>query len=106
MKKIMNFLKENSTVYFATVEYNKPRVRPFGFVMDYEWKLYFGIGKHKTSYKQLLVNPNIEISTASKDVKWIRIKGIEKTRYEFISSLFIYYLSKTIVFHNAKNSLV
>ncbi|AXU46472.1 pyridoxamine 5'-phosphate oxidase-like FMN-binding protein [Clostridioides difficile] len=36
MKKIMNFLKENSTVYFATVEYNKPRVRPFGFVMDYE----------------------------------------------------------------------
>lgn len=35
MKKIMNFLRENSTVYFATVEY-KPRVRPFGFVMDYE----------------------------------------------------------------------
>ncbi|AXU27867.1 TPA: pyridoxamine 5'-phosphate oxidase family protein [Clostridioides difficile] len=106
MEKIMNFLKENSTFYFATVEGNKPRVRPFGFVMDYEGKLYFGIGKHKTSYKQVLVNPNVEIFTASKDGKWIRIKGIEKTRYEFISSLFIYYLSKTIVFHNAKNSLV
>ena len=39
MKKIMNFLKENSTFYFATVEDNKPRVRPFGFIMDYEGKL-------------------------------------------------------------------
>lgn len=42
--------------------------------MDYEGKLYFEIGKHKDSYKQLLVNPNVEISTASKDGKWIRIK--------------------------------
>lgn len=98
----MNFFKENSTFYFATVEDNKPRVRPFGFIMDYEGKLYFGIVKYKTSYKQLLVNPNVEISTTSKVGKWIRIKGIEKTRYEFISSLFIYYLSKMIVFHNAK----
>ncbi|CCL83433.1 conserved hypothetical protein [Clostridioides difficile T19] len=31
----MNFFKENSTFYFATVEDNKPRVRPFGFIMDY-----------------------------------------------------------------------
>ncbi|WP_237673053.1 pyridoxamine 5'-phosphate oxidase family protein [Clostridioides difficile] len=51
MEKIMNFLKENSTFYFATVEDSKPRVRPFGFIMDYEGKLYFGIEKYKTSYK-------------------------------------------------------
>ncbi|MGX9756909.1 pyridoxamine 5'-phosphate oxidase family protein [Clostridioides difficile] len=75
MEKIMNFLKENPTFYFATVEDNKPRVRPFGFVMDYEGRLYFGIGKHKASYKQLLSNPNVEISTANKEGKWIRIKG-------------------------------
>ncbi|MGO0861926.1 pyridoxamine 5'-phosphate oxidase family protein, partial [Clostridioides difficile] len=50
-------------------------VRPFGFVMDYEGRLYFGIGKHKASYKQLLSNPNVEISTANKEGKWIRIKG-------------------------------
>lgn len=67
----MSFLKENPTFYFATVEDNKSSVRPFGFVMDYEGKLYFGIGKHKTSYKQLLLNHNVEISTVSKDEKWI-----------------------------------
>ncbi|MCL6885794.1 pyridoxamine 5'-phosphate oxidase family protein [Clostridioides difficile] len=60
MEKIMNFLKENSTFYFATVEDSKPRVRPFGFIMDYEGKLYFGIVKYKTSYKQLLVNPMLK----------------------------------------------
>ncbi|MGO0985104.1 pyridoxamine 5'-phosphate oxidase family protein [Clostridioides difficile] len=75
MEKIMNFLKENPTFYFATVEDNKPRVRPFGFVMNYEGRLYFGIGKHKASYKQLISNPNVEISTANKEGKWIRIKG-------------------------------
>lgn len=60
MKKIMNFLKENSTFYFATAEDSKPRVRPFGFIMDYEGKLYFGIVKYNTSYKQLLVNPMLK----------------------------------------------
>ncbi|MBD7912139.1 pyridoxamine 5'-phosphate oxidase family protein [Clostridium cibarium] len=75
MDKVINFLKENSTFYFATVEEGKPRVRPFGFFMDYEGKLYFGMGDHKASYKQLLENPNFEVSTTSANGEWIRIKG-------------------------------
>ncbi|WP_413840325.1 hypothetical protein [Clostridioides sp. ZZV14-6044] len=31
----MNFFKENPIFYFATVEDNKPRVRPFGFLYNY-----------------------------------------------------------------------
>ena len=75
MEKILEFLAENHVFYFATVDGDKPRVRPLGFVMNYEGKLYFGIGKHKASYKQLQVNPNVEICTLSKSGKWIRIKG-------------------------------
>ena len=75
MDKILSFLKENSTFYFATVEDNKPRVRPFGFVMEWQGRLYFGMGKHKASYKQMQANPNVEICTASKKGEWIRIKG-------------------------------
>ena len=61
MEKILEFLAENHVFYFATVDGDKPRVRPLGFVMNYEGKLYFGIGKHKASYKQLQANPNVEI---------------------------------------------
>ena len=59
MEEIMAFLKENPTFYFATVEGYKPRVRPFGFAMEYKGRLYFAIGKHKAAYKQILDNTNI-----------------------------------------------
>lgn len=76
MEKIINFLKENPTFYFATVEGDKPKVRPFGFFMEHNRKLYFGMGKHKQSYKQVVENPNVEISTTSAYGQWIRISGV------------------------------
>lgn len=75
MEKITQFLTENPTFYFATVEGDKPRVRPFGFFMKHNGKLYFGMGKHKASYRQVVANPNVEICTASTNGQWIRIKG-------------------------------
>ena len=76
MEKILAFLQENPTFYYATVDGDKPRVRPFGFYMAFEGKLYFGMGKHKESYAQTVANPNVEICTANAKGKWIRIRGI------------------------------
>jgi len=76
MDKIINFLKENRVFYFATVDGDKPKVRPFGFCMEYNKKLYFGMGKHKQSYKQLAKNPNVEVCTANAKGQWIRISGV------------------------------
>ena len=73
MEELMAFLKENPTFYFATVEGYMPRVRPFGFAMEYKGRLYFAIGKHKAAYKQILDNTNIEICTANKKGEWIRL---------------------------------
>lgn len=75
MEEILQFLTETPTFYFATVDGDKPRVRPFGLVLGHEGKLYLGIGKHKQSYKQLQANPNVEISTTNVKGEWIRIKG-------------------------------
>jgi len=75
MEEVLKFLGENPVFYFATVDGDKPRVRPFGFFMNYENRLYFGMGKHKQSYQQVAANPNIEISTASPKGEWIRISG-------------------------------
>ncbi|MFZ7101227.1 MAG: pyridoxamine 5'-phosphate oxidase family protein [Peptococcaceae bacterium] len=76
MEKIINFLKENPVFYFATVDGNKPKVRPFGFFMEYNGKLYFGMGKHKQSYQQVVTNPHVEICTANAKGQWIRISGV------------------------------
>lgn len=75
MEEVLKFLSENHTFYFATVDDNKPKVRPLGFFMAYEDKLYFGIGKQKQSYQQILENPYVELSTASAKGEWIRISG-------------------------------
>lgn len=75
MEELMKFLAENPTFYFATVEGYLPRVRPFGFAMEYNGRLYFAIGKHKAAYKQLLDNTNIEVCTANDKGEWVRVRG-------------------------------
>ena len=74
-KRVYDFLKDAGIFYYATVDGNCPRVRPFGLCEIYEGRLYFGMGKHKQSYKQTVENPNIEICACNKDRQWIRIRG-------------------------------
>lgn len=75
MKKALKFLTDNPTFYIATVEGDKPRVRPFGFVMEYEGKMWFCTSNQKNVYKQLKENPYFEVCTTSPDAKWIRLRG-------------------------------
>lgn len=53
--------KVGGVFYFATVEDGEPRVRPFGFTMVFEDKLYFGAGTHKAAYAQLMKDPHLEV---------------------------------------------
>lgn len=74
MNEVWQFLKECGVYYLATVEDDKPRVRPFGTAEIFEGKLYIQTGKKKDCYKQLEKNPNAEIC-CFKDGKWLRISG-------------------------------
>lgn len=75
MNEILAFLLENRIVYLATVDGNIPKVRPFGFVMEFEGKLYFSTSNQKSVYKQLKANPNFEVSIISKTGDWLRLQG-------------------------------
>ena len=75
MNEVLDFLTSNSTFYLATIDGDQPRVRPFGAVMKYEDKLYFGTNNTKPVSKQLLANPKVEISTTSSKGEWIRLTG-------------------------------
>ena len=74
LERVVNFLDEAKVYYLATVEGNKPRVRPFGTALNYNNRLYIQTGKVKQVSKQLLINPNAEIC-AFNNGKWIRISG-------------------------------
>ena len=74
MNKITEFLNQSGTFYLSTVENNKPRVRPFGAVAEFDGKIYICTNNQKNVFKQILANPNVEISSMAGD-KWIRLDG-------------------------------
>ena len=74
MKEVQEFLKECGVYYLATIDGDKPRVRPFGTAEIYNNHLYIQTGKKKDVYKQIEKNSNVEIC-AFKDGRWIRIEG-------------------------------
>lgn len=74
MERVEKFLKEAGVYYLATVDGDKPKVRPFGTINIFENKLYIQTGKVKEVSKQIHNNPNVEIC-AFKDSKWLRIAG-------------------------------
>lgn len=74
MEEVYNFFKKCGTFYLATVEGDKPRVRPFGVVNIFEGKLYIQTGKNKKVSKQMQENSNVEIC-GFMDGKWIRLEG-------------------------------
>lgn len=75
MKDVIKLLKENANGYLATVDSGKPRVRPFGFMMEEEGKLYFCTNSMKEVYRQLTVTPYVEYSVTTKDMVTIRVSG-------------------------------
>ncbi len=74
MEEVFNFLKDCGTYYIATVEDDKPKLRPFGTIDIFEGHLYIQTGKSKEIFKQIEKNSNVEIC-AFKDGRWIRVAG-------------------------------
>ena len=74
MDTAFEFIKASPVFHMATVDGAKARVRPFGFIMKRNNKLYFCTNKTKDVYKQLKKNPDIEISDMGNNV-WLRIRG-------------------------------
>ncbi|MDR3361845.1 MAG: pyridoxamine 5'-phosphate oxidase family protein [Desulfovibrio sp.] len=75
MNQVLSFLQKNAVFYLATVNGDIPRVRPFGFVMEYAGKLYFCTGRHKEVYRQLTANPRFEIGVANAEGRWLRLSA-------------------------------
>ncbi|MDR1488126.1 MAG: pyridoxamine 5'-phosphate oxidase family protein [Deltaproteobacteria bacterium] len=74
-KSVFEFFSANRPFYLATVNGDIPKVRPMGFIMYFEDKVWFGMGNHKNVYKQLQQNPNVEIVATAPDNNWLRLWG-------------------------------
>lgn len=75
MSTAYEFLKANQVFHLATVDGERARVRPFGFVMKRNDALYFCTNNTKDVYKQMVKCPNVEMSAMGQDGKWLRLRG-------------------------------
>ena len=75
MNKVVEELKKVKVFYIATVERDKPRVRPFSSVAEFEGHAYICTGRHKETYKQLSSNPYIELSGMYDGGTWLRVSA-------------------------------
>lgn len=80
--KVIDFLKQAKVFEIATVDNDQPHVRPIGFVMEYDGGLSFYSDTRKNMYKQLQVNPKVEICALDEKMNTLRIKA----KVKFITS--------------------
>ena len=63
MERVYKFLKEAKTYYLATVDGDKPKVRPFGTAHIFEGRLYIQTGKKKAVSEQIMKNVQCSAAT-------------------------------------------
>ena len=76
--KVNEFLDKAKLFYFLTTDGDQPKGRPFGFHLLDGDKLYFGCGTFKNVFKQLTVNPRVEV---------LAVNGGEFLRYDGVATI-------------------
>jgi uncharacterized pyridoxamine 5'-phosphate oxidase family protein len=79
MKKVLDFLKKNNIFYVATVDGDKPAIRPFGAVTEINGRLYIVTNNKKDVYRQMTKNPVIAICCMDQDGTWLRLTANVET---------------------------
>ena len=80
-KRIVNILNQTKTFFFATVEGDQPRVRPYNVAVEFEDKVYFYTNNHTQAFKQIAENPKIELCAPISEERWLRVSG--KVVYDY-----------------------
>ena len=74
-ERIVRILRQAKTFFFATVDVDQPRVRPYNAVVEYDDKVYFYTNNHKSAFKQMMATPKIELCAQISEDRWIRVSG-------------------------------
>lgn len=75
MNRIVNILNQSKTFFFATIDGNQPRVRPYNAVCEFEDKVYFYTNNHTHAFSQMGENPKIELCAMISEDRWLRVNG-------------------------------
>lgn len=89
MQRPLDFLRDHVEVAFATCEGHQPRIRIFQIMRMEDATLYFATSPAKEVYRQLQVNPCVEIM-ASGDKEFVKVSGKADFRVDEETRKWIY----------------
>lgn len=75
VKEISVILSEAPMCFIATACNNEPHVRAFQYQFEQDGKLWFCTARSKDVFKQLEMNPAVEICAVNPSMTWVRITG-------------------------------
>ncbi len=73
-EKVNEYLDKAKVFYFLTTDGDQPKGRPFGFHLLVGDRVYFGCGTFKNVFRQLTVNPKVEV-LACQEAEFLRYDG-------------------------------
>ena len=75
MNRIVEELKKVKVFYIATIDGDKPKVRPFSSIAEVEGHPYICCGNYKEIYKQIKENPHVELCGMYDGGSWLRVSA-------------------------------
>jgi uncharacterized pyridoxamine 5'-phosphate oxidase family protein len=73
---VTDFLIKSQVQYLATMGLDdKPKVRPFQFMLEEGGRLYFCTSNQKPVFKELQKHPYVEFCASGANFSWLRLNG-------------------------------
>ena len=76
MSIVADFLTKSQVQYLATVGLDdKPKVRPFQFMLEEARRLYFCTSNQKPVFREMQKHPHVEFCASGENFSWLRLSG-------------------------------
>ncbi len=76
VKAVADFLIKSQVQYLATIGLDdKPKVRPFQFMLEEGGRLYFCTSNQKPVFKEMQEHPYVEFCASGANFSWLRLNG-------------------------------
>ncbi len=76
MSVVADFLVKSQVQYLATIGLDdKPKVRPFQFMLEEGGRLYFCTSNQKPVFREMQKHPYVEFCASGEDFSWLRLNG-------------------------------
>ena len=73
---VTDFLIKSQVQYLATIGLDdKPKVRPFQFMLEEGGRLYFCTSNQKPVFKEMQKHPYVEFCASGENFSWLRLNG-------------------------------